>query len=321
MRTGLCSCLSLLQQGNETMADRFLVLVPHELTEGAIRVEQSWLNTHAPRSISARVDSSRPRPVMVCCQTEGDKHAAFKARQFLLKEKIRVDDYLTRAQVAERKERAPLMAHLRTKFPQLIPHWRGSRIFINKEGQGARPYKDTDASQAHDSQPAQAPQPPPAASARPRRPPRPAASRPAQTPAAASSRSSRPGASATAPQASAQAPSPAGPPATAPVEGDPATPNRPKGCTKKVVKRRSGVAQAAANASRAGQLAAAPAGQRARQSFSPSVPSASKPAAAAAQTQRCQQPPGAPSPAATTATPRSQQHLPGSPLPMPTPRA
>ena len=38
MRTGLCSCLSLLQQGNETLADRLLVLVPHE-------------HTHAPRSI------------------------------------------------------------------------------------------------------------------------------------------------------------------------------------------------------------------------------------------------------------------------------
>ena len=38
MRTGLCSCLSLLQQGNETMADRLLVPVPHE-------------HTHAPRSI------------------------------------------------------------------------------------------------------------------------------------------------------------------------------------------------------------------------------------------------------------------------------
>ena len=38
MRTGLCSCLSLLQQGNETMADRLLVLVPHA-------------HTHAPRSI------------------------------------------------------------------------------------------------------------------------------------------------------------------------------------------------------------------------------------------------------------------------------
>ena len=38
MRTGLCSCLSLLQQGNETLADRLLVLVPHEYT-------------HAPRSI------------------------------------------------------------------------------------------------------------------------------------------------------------------------------------------------------------------------------------------------------------------------------
>ena len=38
MRTGLCSCLSLLQQGNETMADRRLVLVPGE-------------QTHAPRSI------------------------------------------------------------------------------------------------------------------------------------------------------------------------------------------------------------------------------------------------------------------------------
>ena len=32
MRTGLCSCLSLLQQGNETMADRLLVLVPNEHT-------------------------------------------------------------------------------------------------------------------------------------------------------------------------------------------------------------------------------------------------------------------------------------------------
>ena len=38
MRTGLCSCLSLLQQVNETMADRLLVLVPHE-------------HAHAPRSI------------------------------------------------------------------------------------------------------------------------------------------------------------------------------------------------------------------------------------------------------------------------------
>ena len=38
MRTRLCSYLSLLQQGNETMADRLLVLVPHE-------------HTHAPRSI------------------------------------------------------------------------------------------------------------------------------------------------------------------------------------------------------------------------------------------------------------------------------
>ena len=28
----MCSCLSLLQQGNETMADRLLVLVPHEHT-------------------------------------------------------------------------------------------------------------------------------------------------------------------------------------------------------------------------------------------------------------------------------------------------
>ena len=41
MTTGLCSCLSLLQQGNETMADRLLVLVPHE-------------HTHAPRSILER---------------------------------------------------------------------------------------------------------------------------------------------------------------------------------------------------------------------------------------------------------------------------
>ena len=38
MITGLCACLSLLQQGNETMADRLLVLVPHE-------------HMHAPRSI------------------------------------------------------------------------------------------------------------------------------------------------------------------------------------------------------------------------------------------------------------------------------
>ena len=38
MRTGLCSRLSLLQQGNETMADRLLVLVPHAYM-------------HAPRSI------------------------------------------------------------------------------------------------------------------------------------------------------------------------------------------------------------------------------------------------------------------------------
>ena len=38
MRTGLCSCLSLLQQGNETMADRLLVLGLHE-------------HTHAPCSI------------------------------------------------------------------------------------------------------------------------------------------------------------------------------------------------------------------------------------------------------------------------------
>ena len=38
MRTGLCSCLSLLQQGNETRAERLLVLVPPE-------------QTHAPRSI------------------------------------------------------------------------------------------------------------------------------------------------------------------------------------------------------------------------------------------------------------------------------
>ena len=38
IRTGLLSCLSLLQQGNETMADRLPVLVPHE-------------HTHAPRSI------------------------------------------------------------------------------------------------------------------------------------------------------------------------------------------------------------------------------------------------------------------------------
>ena len=38
MRTGLCSCLSLLQQGNKTMADRLLALVPHE-------------QTHAPGSI------------------------------------------------------------------------------------------------------------------------------------------------------------------------------------------------------------------------------------------------------------------------------
>ena len=38
MRTGLCSCPSLLQQGNETTADRLLVLVPHE-------------HTHEPRSI------------------------------------------------------------------------------------------------------------------------------------------------------------------------------------------------------------------------------------------------------------------------------
>ena len=30
MRTGLGSCLSLLQQGNETMADRLLIRVPHE---------------------------------------------------------------------------------------------------------------------------------------------------------------------------------------------------------------------------------------------------------------------------------------------------
>ena len=37
-RTGLCACLSLLQQGKETMADRLLVLGPHE-------------HTHAPRSI------------------------------------------------------------------------------------------------------------------------------------------------------------------------------------------------------------------------------------------------------------------------------
>ena len=38
MRTGLCSSLGLLQYGNETMADRLLVFVPHE-------------QTHAPRSI------------------------------------------------------------------------------------------------------------------------------------------------------------------------------------------------------------------------------------------------------------------------------
>ena len=213
----------------------------------------------AKRLGSARFGSSRPRPVMVCCQTEGDKHAAFKARQSLLEQKIRVDDYLARAQVAERKERAPLMAHLRSKFPQLIPHWRGSCSFIITEGQGARPYKDTDASQAHDCQPAQAPQPPPAASARPRRPPRPAASRPAQTPAAALSWGILSCSLGSCSPDLSPGSQPGSPPATAPVEGDPATHVRPKGRTKKVVRRRSGVAQAAANASQAGQLAAAPA--------------------------------------------------------------
>ena len=42
MRTGLCSRLSLLPQGNKTMADSLLVLVAHE-------------QTHAPRSILDRV--------------------------------------------------------------------------------------------------------------------------------------------------------------------------------------------------------------------------------------------------------------------------
>ena len=47
MRTGLCSCLSLLQQGNETAADRLLVPVPHE-------------HTHAPRSILEQAKKSGP---------------------------------------------------------------------------------------------------------------------------------------------------------------------------------------------------------------------------------------------------------------------
>ena len=47
MRTILCSCLSLLQQGNETMADRLLVLVPHE-------------QMHAPRSILEQARKSGP---------------------------------------------------------------------------------------------------------------------------------------------------------------------------------------------------------------------------------------------------------------------
>ena len=38
MLTGFCQCPGLLQQGHETVADKLLVLVPHE-------------QTHAPRSI------------------------------------------------------------------------------------------------------------------------------------------------------------------------------------------------------------------------------------------------------------------------------
>ena len=59
---------------------------------------------------------------MVCCQTEGDKHAAFKARQCLLGQKIRMGDHLTCAQIAEWKEKAPLMAHLRSTSPELVPY-------------------------------------------------------------------------------------------------------------------------------------------------------------------------------------------------------
>ena len=47
MRTALFSCLSPLQQGNETMADQPLVLVPHE-------------HTHAPRSILEQARKSGP---------------------------------------------------------------------------------------------------------------------------------------------------------------------------------------------------------------------------------------------------------------------
>ena len=47
MRTGLCACQGILQEGNDAMADRLLVLVLHE-------------QTHAPRSILEQDEELSP---------------------------------------------------------------------------------------------------------------------------------------------------------------------------------------------------------------------------------------------------------------------
>ena len=70
-------------------------------------------------------DSDRPRPAVIRCQTVADKHCAFKARPALKARGMRLDDYLTGAQMAARRAQQPAMEHLRQQ-PGANPHFRGS---------------------------------------------------------------------------------------------------------------------------------------------------------------------------------------------------
>ena len=90
-------------------------------------------------------DPARPRPVMVTCQSVDDKHAAFKGRQFLKGQQIKLDDCLTAAQIKRRAAQQPAMAELRAS-PGANPHFRGDRLFHVKDGR-VIPYRPATASQ------------------------------------------------------------------------------------------------------------------------------------------------------------------------------
>ena len=81
-----------------------------------------------------KADADRPRPVLVRCRTENDKHLAFKARSALKPTGIALGNHLSSAHRDARRAQNLALDRLRQE-PGANPHFRSEQLHFWSNGQ------------------------------------------------------------------------------------------------------------------------------------------------------------------------------------------